>query len=214
MFDELRCNLRQAYDQRADQRDRRTLQPWKLEVRAHFLSLLHHEQKRTLLEIGAGTGLDSLYFQEQGLAVSCVDLSPEMVSMCREKGLDAYEMDVSRLQFAPASFDAVYSLNCLLHLPHAQLPGVLEGISTVLKPAGLFYLGVYGGYQHEGIWPDDPYEPQRFFAFYSDEELQKQVTRAFGLVSFQTIPFDEGESGLHFQSCILRKRETEDGRQR
>ena len=76
MFDELRSNLRQAYAQRADQRDRRTIQPWKLEVRAHFLSLLHQEQKHTLLEIGAGTGLDSLYFQEQGLAVTCVDLSP------------------------------------------------------------------------------------------------------------------------------------------
>jgi SAM-dependent methyltransferase len=213
MFDELKSNLRQSYDEKAGERDGRTIQPWKLEVRAHYLSLLQQEHKHSLLEIGAGTGLDSLYFQEQGLAVSCIDLSLEMVSMCRAKGLDAYEMDFSCLQFAPASFDAVYSLNCLLHLPHAQLPGVLEGLSAVLKPAGLFYLGVYGGYRHEGIWPDDPYEPQRFFAFYSDEELQKQVTRVFDLVSFQTIPFDKAESGLHFQSCILRKRETEDGRE-
>lgn len=213
MHDELRSNLRQSYDQKAEQRDNRAIQPWKLEVRAHFLSLLHQEQKHSLLEIGAGSGPDSLYFQEQGLAVTCVDLSPEMVAMCQKKGLQAYEMDVTRLQFAPASFDAVYSLNCLLHLPHARFLGVLEGINAVLKPAGLFYLGIYGGYQHEGIWPDDPYEPQRFFAFYSDEELQKQVTRVFDLVSFQTILFDEGESGLHFQSCILRKRETEDGRE-
>lgn len=207
MFDELRSNLRQSYDQKVDERDSRTIQPWKLEVRAHFLSLLHQEQKRTLLEVGAGSGQDSLYFRKQGLAATCIDLSPEMVSLCRKKGLPAYEMDVTRLQFAPASFDAVYSLNCLLHLPHAQFQTALTEINTVLKPAGLFYLGVYGGYQHKGIWPDDPYEPKRFFAFYSDEELQKQVTSVFDLVSFQTIAFDEGETGLHFQSCILRKRE-------
>lgn len=212
MFDELRDNLRQSYDQKASQRDRRTIQPWKLEMRAHYLALLLQEQKISLLEIGAGTGLDSLYFQEQGLTVTCVDLSAEMVSMCQKKGVQAYQMDVCHLQFAPASFDAVYSLNCLLHLPQMQLASALAEINTILKPNGLFYLGVYGGYQHEGIWLDDPYDPQRFFAFYTDEELKKHLTAVFDLISFQTLELDEeGESGLYFQSCILRKRHGEDG---
>lgn len=209
MLDQLKRNLRQSYDRKANQRDKRTIQAWKLEARTHFLSLLRQEQKLTLLEIGAGTGSDSLYFQEQGLAVTCVDLSPEMVSMCRKKGLQAYEMDVCHLQFAHTSFDAIYSLNCLLHLPLAQLPAALAGISAVLKPMGLFYLGVYGGYQHEGIWENDPYEPQRFFAFQTDKGLKQEVTKVFDLVSFRVIAYDEGESGLHFQSCILRKRSAE-----
>lgn len=212
MFDQLKHSLRQSYDRKASQRDNRTIPSWKLAVRARYLALLRQEQRHTLLEIGAGTGLDSLYFQEQGLAVTSVDLSPEMVRMCRQKGLKTCEVDMCHLPFAPASFAAVYSLNCLLHLTRAQLPGALAGINTVLKPEGLFYLGIYGGYQHEGIWADDPYEPQRFFAFYTDEELKKQVTRVFNLVSFQTIAFDEGESGLHFQSCILKKRKTAEGR--
>jgi hypothetical protein len=66
-------------------------------------------------------------------------------------------------------------------------------------------MGVYGGYDQEGIWPEDAYEPHRFFAFYSDAHLQQAVTQVFDLLSFKRIPLG-GESGaLYFQSMILRK---------
>lgn len=203
----LKNNLRQSYDQKAGQRDGRTLQSWKVEERAHYLALLQQYQKQTMLEIGAGTGIDGRYFQEQGLDVTCIDLSVEMVRMCQNKGLTACVMDVCHLRFLPASFDAVYSLNCLLHLPQADLPHALGAIHAVLKPGGLFYLGLYGGYHYEGIWLEDSYEPKRFFSFHTDEALTKRVTEIFELISFKRIPFDEGQSGLHFQSCILRKRD-------
>lgn len=212
MFDELRSNLRLSYDQKANQRDKRTVQTWKLTIRTRFLDMLHQEQKLSFLEIGAGTGLDSLYFQKRGLRVTCIDLSSKMVNLCQKKGLNAYEMDVAHLEFAPDSFDAVYSLNSLLHVPQAQLRYVLKEINTVLRPQGLFYLGVYGGYQHEGIWTNDSYQPQRFFSFFNDVELKKRVGEVFDLISFETIAFDEGESGLHFQSCILKKRSIKEER--
>jgi SAM-dependent methyltransferase len=74
------------------------------------------------LEIGAGTGNDGLYFQNNGLDVTCTDLSPDMVNLCREKGLKAYVMDFLSLDFPPGSFDAIYALNCLLHVPTRELP--------------------------------------------------------------------------------------------
>ncbi|TMD70000.1 MAG: class I SAM-dependent methyltransferase [Chloroflexi bacterium] len=43
-----------------------------------------------MLEIGAGTGNDSLFFRDNGLHVVCTDLSPAMVDLCTEKGLEAY----------------------------------------------------------------------------------------------------------------------------
>jgi len=60
----------------------------------------------SLLEVGAGTGQDSLYFQEQGLRVLCTDLSPAMVELCQAKGLDARIADFLSLDVPPASFDA------------------------------------------------------------------------------------------------------------
>ncbi|MFG1697494.1 class I SAM-dependent methyltransferase [Nonomuraea sp. NPDC049309] len=47
-----------------------------LPSRAAFLDLVRSGDGRRLLEIGAGTGQDSLYFKENGLDVVAVDLVP------------------------------------------------------------------------------------------------------------------------------------------
>lgn len=161
------------------------------------------EQKQSLLEIGAGHGRDSKFFQENGLQVICIDLSPEMVRLCQQKGLNARVMDMIDLDFPNNSFDAAYSLNSLLHLPKKELPIVLRNIRRVLKENGLFFLGVYGGYDFEGIWETDSYIPKRFFSFHSDEGLKQVVTRSFKLLSFRQIISGDGD--LHFQSLTLRK---------
>jgi SAM-dependent methyltransferase len=126
-----------------------------------------------------------------------------MVRLCQEKGLNARLMDMVDLDFPDDSFDAVYALNSLLHLPKAELPIVLQDIRRVLRPNGLFFLGVYGGYDFEGIWELDSYDPKRFFSFHSDERLKQVVTEQFTLLSFkQIVP---GDNNIHFQSLTLRK---------
>lgn len=86
---------------------------FKVGERRRFLDLLRERGAASLLEVGAGPGHDSLYFQEQGLRVLCTDLSPDMVERCKAKGLDARVADFLSLGVPPASFDAVYALNCL-----------------------------------------------------------------------------------------------------
>ncbi|MEN8172784.1 MAG: methyltransferase domain-containing protein, partial [Chloroflexota bacterium] len=83
MTNDLRSDLREAYNKKARERDGQAAQDWKLAERRQFLELLIQEGKKKLLEIGGGTGNDSLYFQEQGLEVVCTDLSPEMVKLCK-----------------------------------------------------------------------------------------------------------------------------------
>lgn len=209
MNNELRDSLRESYNRQAQQRDTSVTQAWKIEERSDFLSLLRQEHKHTLLEIGAGPGRDSRFFQDQGLETVCIDLSPEMVNLCQQKGLTAYVMDMADMLFPADSFDAVYALNSLLHLTKAELPGVLRRINVILKPAGLFYLGVYGGYDHEGVSERDFYTPKRFFSFYSDEHLRLVITEVFDILSFKRIAL-AGEQKLHFQSLILRKRTISD----
>jgi ubiquinone/menaquinone biosynthesis C-methylase UbiE len=112
-------------------------------------------------------------------------------------------MDMMNLDFPDHSFDAVYALNSLLHLSKKELPTVLQNIRRVLKENGLFFLGVYGGYDFEGIQETDSYIPKRFFSFHSDEGLKQVVTKSFKLLSFKRITSGDGD--LHFQSLILRK---------
>ena len=203
----MRANLILSYNRNAEGRNKSEIEDWKAIERAEFLALLQSERKQSLLEIGAGHGRDSKYFEENDFEVTCIDLSPEMVRLCQQKGLNARVMDMIDLDFPDNSFDAVYSLNSLLHLPKKELPTVLQNIRRVLKENGLFFMGVYGGYDFEGIWERDSYTPKRFFSFHSDEGLKQVVTERFTLLSFRQI--SSGDGDLHFQSLNLRKPATE-----
>jgi SAM-dependent methyltransferase len=199
-----RDRLRAAYDANAEARDRRTRPAWKRKIRETFLSVLQREGHTRLLEIGAGTGQDGALFARQGLDVVCVDLSPKMVRLCREKGLEAHVMDVVDLRFPADAFDAVYSFNSLLHLARSELPEALHEIHRVMNPSGLFFLGIYGGYDFEGIWEQDTYAPKRFFSFHTDEHLLRAIEKTFDVVSFECVDVGMQDPRLRFQSVILR----------
>lgn len=204
MYDQIINDLRTAYNQSAKQRDQTEKSTWKLEARQAFLDLLQREGKTKLLEIGAGTGHDGRFFQDRNLAVTCADLSPAMVRLCRAKGLEAHVMDFLNLDFPDAHFDAVYALNCLLHVPKADLPRVFQAVQRVLKPGGLFFMAVYGGIKHEGVWEDDYHNPKRFFAFYTDEQIQVVAARFFTREQFTAVA-NNNDKGIHSQLLILRR---------
>ena len=202
---ELRDILREAYDKYAHERESSVIPEWKIDLRSKFLALLQKEHKKTLLEIGAGTGRDSLFFQDQGLDVVCIDLSPAMVELCKQKGLAAYLMDMADIQFPVSTFDAVYSMNSLLHLTKAEFPAVLCSVDRLLKTDGVVFIGMYGGMDHEGVWDNDSYSPKRFFSFFPDEQLHQEVRKVFDFISFESIRVEPSDT-LHFQSLVLRKR--------
>ena len=129
----MRRRLREAYGLKVDEREARTPPAWEVGERDAFVSLLQREEKRSVLELGAGTGVDSACFQDHGFAVVCTDLSPAMVSRCQAKGLAACVMDVAALHFPPDAFDAVYAMNCLRRIldrgdrgqPHLEVDGTV-----------------------------------------------------------------------------------------
>ena len=205
MDKETRINLRNAYDRQAPDRDAADIAEWKIKERADFLSMLKKEGKKSLLEIGSGPGRDALFFLENGLKVTCIDLSPENIHLCRKKGLTAYVMDMGNMFFPDNSFDAAYSLNSLLHLSKMELPGVLKDIHYILKPGGLFYIGVYGGSDFEGIRENDWAKPNRFFSYYTDNHLHEVVEEAFEIIDFRQIKYRE-DASHHFQSLFLKKK--------
>ena len=83
-------------------RDGLAKEPWKLAERQAFRYRLPPGAR--LLEIGAGTGQDSVYFQEQGCAVVAGDLSPVMVEHCRA---DEQLLGFATAQFAVVDFHTV-----------------------------------------------------------------------------------------------------------
>ena len=195
------ATLRVSYDRGAAERDAEVKPEWKLPERAAFLDRLRRQRGQRLLEIGAGTGQDSLYFQDNGLSVVATDASTEMVARCREKGLEAHAMDFLELDFEPTSFDAIYAMNSLLHVSNADLPAVLDAIRALLKPGGLFFLGAYRGEDSEGPLPWDSHDPPRFFSLRRDETLQRMLGKHFEPIDFHVVELEDHP----FQSVTSRR---------
>ena len=203
MASEIKEVLKQSYNKYAHEREKNQLQEWKVKLRDSFLKLILNEGKNTLLDIGAGTGKDSRFFMNNQIDVIAIDLSDEMIKLCVEKGIESYELDFYNLYKVGKKVDAVWSMNSLLHVEKANLNLVLQEIANVLNPLGLFFMGVYGGENSEGIWQDDHYTPHRFFSFYTDENIKRVVLNYFDIISFETI---ETGGKYQFQSIIMRKK--------
>lgn len=180
-------SLRRAYDGKAGERDTMEDPPWKRSQRERFRSALRRREAGSLLEIGAGHGVSGRFFADEGLDVTCVDMSAELVERCRAKGLAAEVMDFADLGFADGGFDAVFAMNCLLHVPRAELNRILTEVRRVLRPDGLFYWGQYGGRDFEGVLDTDHYEPKRFFAFMTDANIRAEAAAVFDIVDFHTL---------------------------
>lgn len=200
--------LQAYYDNTAAERDDAGIASWKARERDVFFELLGERSARTLLELGSGPGRDGVFFRDRGLRVTCTDLSPAMVERCRNKGLEAHVANFLHLDLPDLpnrTFDAVYALNSLLHVPKAELPAVLSRVRDLINPGGLFYLGVYGGNNFEGIWPEDRHDPKRFFAYYRDRDLLERVATTFELVYFRQVSVSsERDARFHFQSLVLQ----------
>ncbi|MCM3733306.1 class I SAM-dependent methyltransferase [Fictibacillus nanhaiensis] len=201
----LKESLKASYNEKADLRDKSDIEEWKIVELSSFINALNNDGLRSVLDIGAGSGQQAKYLLDRGVDVTCIDLSLNMVETCRMKGLKAEVMDYYTLDFDAESFDAVWAMNTLLHVPKVSLPAVLKNIHTVLKEDGLFFMGVYGGKDSEGVWEDDSYIPKRFFSFYTNEDLLEVVSPLFEVMNFHVVP--EAGGSMDFQSLLLRKKE-------
>jgi len=90
---------------------------------------------RRVLEVGGGPGELAARIQRQLAAtVAFLDISPRMVELARERGVDAQIGDAQQLPFADASFDTVVAAWMLYHVP--DLDRTLDEIARVLEPGG------------------------------------------------------------------------------
>ena len=96
-----------------------------------------HLTGRTL-DIGCGLG-DLLAYRAQ---TTGVDINNKTIEWCQTQGLEARLMEPDVLPFADCSFDSVNLDNVLEHL--VDPTALLKEIGRVLKPNGLFVVGVPG----------------------------------------------------------------------
>ncbi|GMQ85493.1 MAG: hypothetical protein BMS9Abin07_1059 [Acidimicrobiia bacterium] len=206
---EIKGGLVRYYDSDATARDSRGEPGWKDEHRAAFAAFLRSEDKSRLLEIGAGSGYSAAYFAEQGFDVVATDLSPANVERARAKGLDAEVADFYDLAYEDESFDAIWAMSCLVHVPDDDLARVLAELKRVLITGGLLQVGLWEGNDEEGPWgnelggsPGDE-RLRRFFSRRSEERVHRLFGGVFSIESFTA--FVPQDSDNTYQLLRLRK---------
>ncbi|MDO4502220.1 MAG: class I SAM-dependent methyltransferase [Coriobacteriia bacterium] len=111
-----------------------------------------------ILDLGCGSGRDSLAFTNAGFAVVPVDGSQEMCAATRE--LTGLEVTHATFQeYEPqGQFDGIWACSSLLHVPLPELPDVVAKYARALRPGGTFYLSFkLGNFQgmRNGRWFTD-----------------------------------------------------------
>ena len=126
-----------------------TLEADMSQTQKKFLALL--PKGAHILDLGCGSGRDSLCFIQQGFQVTAVDGSLELAKFASELiGQEVIVADFKDLELPPSSFDAIWASASLLHVHSEDLPGILAKVIDFAKPGAIFYMSFkYGDYEGE-----------------------------------------------------------------
>ena len=103
-----------------------------------------------ILDLGCGSGRDSLAFLRAGFEVDAVDGSEQMVKAA--SGLTG--LPVAHALFSDyepkGPYDGIWACSSLLHVPASGLADIISKYARVLAPGGTFYLSFKLG-THDGM---------------------------------------------------------------
>ncbi|HYH12080.1 MAG TPA: class I SAM-dependent methyltransferase [Thermomicrobiales bacterium] len=105
----------------------------------HARFLAHVPDGGRLLDAGCGSGRDSLAFRAMGYNVVPMDASLAMVNhVSKLLGTDVLHLRHQDVTFIE-EFDGIWSMASMLHVPHSELPNVLERYRRALVPGGVLF---------------------------------------------------------------------------
>lgn len=118
------------------------ISPGGSEENAKFVARLGLKAGERVLDVGCGIGGNAFHTAAKtGASVVGVDLSSNMLSVALERAQKAGDERVSFLAadaltfpFPAASFDAVYSRDCIIHIPDKE--ALFRRFAHILKPGG------------------------------------------------------------------------------
>lgn len=111
-----------------------------------------------VLDLGCGSGRDSLYLIEHGFDVTAVDGSEELCELASiHIGQDVLHLSFSELNFENV-FDGIWACASLLHTVPEELIGLLNQVIRGLKIDGVLYMsfryGDFSGFRNGRYFND------------------------------------------------------------
>ncbi len=154
---------------------------WWVEATDKFTGMLPADAK--VLDVGCGAGTKAKYLIDHGLQVVGIDFSDKLIEIAKKDVLGALflVMDMSQVNDLAESFDGIFVQASLLHIPKQETPQVIHDLNSKLKNGGYFYIAVkeqrVGKPEEETVKENDyGYEYERFFSYYTLDEIKKYLT--------------------------------------
>lgn len=168
-------------------------------IMKEFLNFL--DEGDTILDLGCGSGRDSLTFYELGYDVTPLDASEEMCKLAEiHTGLEVLQMTFEQMDFDKV-FDGIWACASLLHTPKKELSDILTKIARALNDKGILYMSFKLG-DFEG------FRGKRYFCDFTEDsftELLRDNGRFEIIKLWETEDVRSGHSGIKWLNVLVRK---------
>ncbi len=134
-----------------------------------FLQYVHGGR---LLDLGCGSGRDSLFFKNLGFEVTAIDGSEELCKLAREyTGLDVQCKRFDEIRDF-GYYDGIWASASLLHVDRRYLIDILKKTRDALKKSGYMYAAMKNGVGEEVT------REGRYFNYLTNDEFTKLSNKA------------------------------------
>ncbi len=147
-------------------------------------------QRGRALDLGCGTGTNSIFLAQHGYHVVGVDFSSKAIATARQKAtragltIDFHVADVTRLDFLTEPFDFVLDIGCLHAIDPEGRARYATHLARLTRPGGVFMLYAFSPaieqkhlvqFRNVGITPDQV--QQLFASHFTLERLEPGTDR-------------------------------------
>jgi SAM-dependent methyltransferase len=106
----------------------------------------HLAPNASILDLGCGAGRDLKEFVRRGYQVVGVDYSAPLAEIAkRHSGQRVEVASFDEMQFDKNSFDGVWAVASLLHVPRKNVADILKKVHDILKPGGILLTSMQKG---------------------------------------------------------------------
>jgi ubiquinone/menaquinone biosynthesis C-methylase UbiE len=132
-----------------------------------------------VLDLGCGAGVPMTRALATGRHVIGVDISARQIELARAVVPEAtfVHADMTALDLAPASIDAVVAFYSLTHIPRADLPDLLAAVRRWLRPGGVLIVSMGAQDSPDSVERDWLGAPM-FFSHHGAKKNRALVRRA------------------------------------